>query len=229
MIEFLLLDLDDTILDFHKAEHTAIVKTFLQVGIEPTPALLERYRIINIAHWQMLERGELTREQVLVQRFSVLFGEFGKQADPALCAHLYAENLAEHWDFLPGALEAVQALSRKYRLYIASNGTASVQEKRLTGAKLKPYFEDIFISQHLGADKPSPEFFSRSFARIPDFDPSRAMIVGDSLTSDILGGKNAGILTCWVNLHGKKAPEDIQPDYEISSIAELEALLRNIN
>ena len=229
MIEFLFLDLDDTILDFHKAEHAAIRDTFLRVGVEPTEELLERYRIINIAHWQMLERGELTRQQVLVQRFQVLFREFGKDADPAQCAALYADLLGEHWDFLPGALEAVQALSKKYRLYIASNGTASVQEKRLTGAQLKPYFEDIFISQHLGADKPSPEFFSRSFARIPNFDPSRAMIVGDSLTSDILGGKNAGIATCWVNLHGKKAPEDIQPDYEISSIAELEALLRNIN
>lgn len=229
MIEFLFLDLDDTILDFGKAEHIAIRQTFLLLGIAPTEALLERYRVINIAHWQMLERGELTREQVLVQRFAVLFREFGLTGDAALCARIYAEQLSNHWDFLPGALEAVQALSGKYRLYLASNGTASVQEKRLTGAALKPYFADIFISQQLGADKPSPEFFRRSFARIPDFDPDRAMIVGDSLTSDIQGGKNVGIRTCWVNLHGKKAPEDIQPDYEISSIAELEALLRNIN
>ena len=152
-----------------------------------------------------------------------------EDADAALCAQLYHDHLSRVHDFLPGAWEAVQNLHRKYRLFLASNGTAHVQAQRLRDTGLQQYFEDIFISEELGADKPSREFFARSFARIPDFDPSRAMIVGDSLTSDILGGKNAGIATCWVNPHGKKAPEDIQPDYEISSIAELEALLRNIN
>lgn len=228
MIEFLLLDLDDTILDFGRSEQIAIAQTFRQVGIEPTQALLDRYHVINIAHWQMLERGELTREQVLVRRFDVLFREFAKEADPALCARLYADNLSRGHYFLPGALEAVQRLHKKYRLYLASNGTASVQEKRLTSAELYPYFEDIFISQQMGADKPNREFFTRSFARIAGFDPERAMIVGDSLTSDILGGKNAGIATCWVNPKGKTAPEDLRPDYEIASITQLEALLERL-
>ena len=226
MIEFLFLDLDDTILDFHKAERTAISRTFSQLGLEPTQTLLERYHIINIAHWQMLERGELTREQVLVQRFAVLFEEFGKDADAALCAQLYHDHLSRVHDFLPGAWEAVQNLHRKYRLFLASNGTAHVQAQRLRDTGLQQYFEDIFISEELGADKPSREFFARSFARIPDFDPSRAMIVGDSLTSDILGGKNAGILTCWVNPQGKEA--GICPDYEIASLSELEALLESL-
>jgi len=228
MVEFLFLDLDDTILDFGMAERSALRKTLQQVGIEPTETILQRYHVINIAHWQMLERGELTREQVLVRRFAVLFEEFGRSADPALCARVYHDFLAQGHDFLPGALEAVQRLHKKYRLFVASNGTAHVQEKRLSDTALYPYFEDIFISELLGADKPSPEFFARSFARIPDFDPARAMIVGDSLTSDIRGGKNAGIRTCWVNPTGKAAPDDLRPDHEIASLTELEALLERL-
>lgn len=228
MIEYLFLDLDDTILDFGKAERDGIQMTFRQMGLEPTEEVLGRYHVINQEHWQMLERGELTREQVVVQRFAALFAEFHCPADPALCAKLYAENLSLGHDFLPGAQEAVQRLSRKYRLFIASNGTASVQHRRMTDTGLYPYFEQVFISEHLDANKPEKEFFDRSFARIPGFDPDKAMIVGDSLTSDILGGLNAGLLTCWVNPKGKKAPENICPHYMIPSITHLEVLLEGM-
>ena len=228
MIEFLFLDLDDTILDFSKAERIAIAKTFRELGLEPTPRVLERYHVINLEHWHRLERGELTREQVVVQRFGVLFAEFGCKADPALCADRYAENLSIGHYFLPGAEEAVQRLAKKYKLYLASNGTASVQDSRMKSAGLYPYFTEVFISQHIGVNKPDKAFFTRSFARIPGFDPEKAMIVGDSLTSDILGGIHAGIKTCWVNPTGAKAPEAIRPDYTIASITQLEALLETV-
>lgn len=224
MIEFLFLDLDDTILDFHKAEHIAIGRTFEAMGLTPTEESRALYSRINKRHWEMLERGELTREQVLVQRFECLFRELGMEVDGVRCARTYEKFLGMGHYFLPGAEEAVQALSKKYRLFLASNGTASVQAGRMTSAGLYPYFEEVFVSQEIGYNKPSKEYFDACFARIPGFEKEKCLMVGDSLTSDILGGINAGIRTCWINPAGKLSGE-IRPDYEIKALAELPRLL----
>jgi 2-haloacid dehalogenase len=228
MFEILFLDLDDTILDFHKAERIAISKTIREFGLEPSPEVLSRYHLINKWHWEQLELGKLTRAEVLENRFGVLFEEFGIQADKTACARAYEHNLSQgHW-FMPGAEEAVEALSKKYRLFLASNGTASVQKGRMTSANLYRFFEKVFVSQELGHNKPSLEFFQAAFAQIPDFDPAKALMVGDSLTSDILGGIRAGIRTCWVNPNHAPAREDIPADYEIESLTQLEALLETL-
>ena len=228
MVEFLFLDLDDTILDFHQAERVALSKTIRDFGVEPTEQVLHRYHLINKAHWERLERGEITREQVLVGRFAVLFEELGIAVDPAACTAAYSENLAIGHYFMPGAEEAVKRLSKKYRLFLASNGTASVQHGRMTSANLYRFFEKVFVSQDIGYNKPAIEYFERCFAQIPDFDPKKAMIVGDSLTSDIRGGKNVGIATCWVNPDHAPGKEGIVPDYEIEALPQLEALLETI-
>ena len=228
MLEFLFLDLDDTILDFHKAEHIALGKTFRGFGLEPTEEVMARYSLINKAHWERLERKELTREEVLVGRFAVLFSEYGIEVDPTQCARTYENNLSIGHYFLPGAYEAVESLSKKYKLYLASNGTAKVQAGRLASANISHFFQEIFISQEIGANKPDIAYFNGCFAKIPDFDVSKSMIVGDSLTSDILGGIQAGMKTCWVNATGKPARADIQPDYEIKTLSELESLLETL-
>ena len=165
MIEFLLLDLDDTILDFHKAERIAIAKTFSDFGVEPTEAVLHRYHLINKSCWERLETGEWTREQVLVNRFDMLFAEVGVEADATACARAYEKNLSIGHYFLPGAQEAVETLSKKYRLFLVSNGTASVQKGRMTSANLYPYFEKVFVSQELGHNKPSIAYFEKAFAQ----------------------------------------------------------------
>jgi 2-haloacid dehalogenase len=225
MIEFLFLDLDDTILDFHKAERIALSKTIRQFGVEPTEEVLGRYHVINKWHWEQLEQGNLIREEVLQNRFGVLFEELGVAADKEACARAYEKNLSIGHFFLPGAEEAVDRLSKKYRLFLASNGTASVQHGRMTSANLYRFFEKVFVSQEIGHNKPSKAYFDGCFAQIPGFDPEKAIIVGDSLTSDILGGINAGIRTCWVNPGHAPARADIQPDYEIEALPQLEALL----
>ena len=227
MVEFLFLDLDDTILDFHKAERIAIAKTIRDFGVEPTEEILNLYHGINKAHWEMLERGELNRDQVKVNRFGALFRELGATVDAVQCAKTYETNLSIGHYFLPGAEEAVEQLSKKYRLFLASNGTAVVQAGRMTSANLYRFFEKVFVSEEIGYNKPSLDYFNACFAQIPGFDPSKAMIVGDSLTSDILGGKNAGISTCWVNPNHKTA-DKIQPDYEIEALCQLEALLEEL-
>ena len=228
MIEFLFLDLDDTILDFHKAERIAINKTLSSFGLEPTEEVLGRYHLINKAHWEMLERGELTRAEVLWKRFHVLFGEFDIDADPHECAARYMKNLAIGHYFLPKAEETVEYLSKHYRLFLASNGNASVQKGRMTSANLYRFFEQVFVSEEIGYNKPSTAYFDACFARIPDFDRSKALMVGDSLTSDILGGNNAGLRTCWVNPDHKPQKPEIHVDHEIEYLHQLPKLLETL-
>lgn len=225
MMEFLFLDLDDTILDFHKAERIALSKTLRDFGLDPTEEVLARYHIINKQHWERLERGELTRDQVQEGRFRTLFAELSHPVDAVAVTRAYEKNLGIGHYFLPGAQEAVERLSQKYRLFLASNGTASVQHSRLTSAGLYPYFEKVFVSQDIGHNKPSREYFEACFAQIPGFDPGKAIMVGDSLTSDILGGIRAGIKTCWVNPEHLPPREDIPADYEIEALSQLEGLL----
>lgn len=229
MVEFLFLDLDDTILDFKKAEHIAVRQAIAQAGVEPTDEVCQRYSQINQMHWQMLERGEITREEVLVNRFGALFAELGHSVQPEQVARNYERLLGIEHDYLPDAEATVkQVLFGKYRMFLASNGTASVQDSRLKSAGLYPYFEKVFISEEIGYNKPSKEYFDACFAQIPGFDPAGCLMVGDSLTSDILGGINAGIKTCWVNPAHKPVQEQICPDYEIERLADLPALLESI-
>jgi len=229
VIEFLLLDLDDTILDFQKGEEYGLRKTLQDAGITPTDAICARYSQINKSYWKRLELGEVTREQVMLGRFETLYEELGVTADPAASSAAYMDNMSSVHFFLPGAEAAVKSLAKRFRLFLVSNGTASAQERRLASAGLYPYFEQVFISQLVGVNKPAKEFFDRCFARIPDFDPAKAMIVGDSLSSDIQGGINAGIRTCWINPNHKTAPAERRPDHELESITQLEALLDRLN
>jgi len=228
MIEFLFIDLDDTILDFQKAERIALAKTLQSFGLEPEAEVLSRYNQINKGYWERLERKEVTREALLVDRFGDLFAEYGIQVDPVQCARTYEKNLGTGHYFLPGAREAVEDLSKKYKLYLASNGTSHVQAGRIESADIARFFQEVFISQEIGVNKPDKEYFERCFARIPGFALEKSMIVGDSLSSDILGGKQVGMRTCWVNPKGKTAPADLQPDYEIESLSALEDLLEAI-
>ena len=227
MMEFLLLDLDDTILDFHKAERIALSKTIREFGLEPTEEILNRYHVINKWHWEQLEKGTMTRAEILVNRFAVLFQEQGIAVDAAACAKGYEKNLSVGHYFLPGAEEAVDTLSRKYRLFLVSNGTASVQKGRMTSANLYRFFEQVFVSQEIGHTKPSKAYFDACFARIPGFDPEKAIIVGDSLSSDIQGGINAGIKTVWIN-PGHADCGQIRPDYELEALHQLPALLETL-
>ncbi len=222
------LDIDDTLLDFHKAEAIALSRALNDLGVEATPQLLRRYSEINKSQWELLEEGLLSRQQVLLRRFEILFHELGLIVPADKTRNLYEHYLSIGHYFMPGAPALLEALHGRYRMYIVSNGTASVQAGRIASAGIAPYFEGIFISEEIGFEKPSRAFFDGCFARIPDFAPERAIIVGDSLTSDIRGGINAGILSCWYNPSGKAGRADIRPDYEIRDLSELLPLLEEV-
>ena len=227
-IKHVLLDLDDTILDFHKSERIALSKTFLEFGIDPSESTLSLYSQINRECWQRLERLELTRDEVLCGRFAILFDRIGVVADERAVQARYEYNLSFEAHFLTGAEQMLEYLYGKYKLYIASNGTAIVQDRRIDISGIAKYFDGIFISQRLEADKPSPEFFRRAIAAMGDPLRDEIIIVGDSLTSDIKGGEDAGIHTCYFNPRGYQNKTEITPEYEISSYEELYPVLGSI-
>lgn len=228
MIKHVFLDLDDTLLDFHLAERIALGKTFSKMGVPNDEAIMQRYSEINRSCWERLEAGEWTRGEVLVGRFKLLFAEIGSSADPERTQAIYEDELCVGHYFLPGAEKLLADLYGKYKLYITSNGTARVQDARIASAGIAKYFDGIFISQRVGADKPSPIFFERTFAAIDGFSAEEAIIVGDSLTSDIMGGRDAGIVTCLYNPRARAGRIDIIPDYEIRSLDELIPIIEKI-
>lgn len=229
MIRNVLFDLDDTLFDFHKAEKIALTKTLVHFGIDPTEETLALYSTINAAHWKRLELGEISREEVKVGRYRELFKTIGVECDPVKATAYYESMLAIGHYFMPGAPELLEELYRKYRLYIVSNGTAKVQEGRIGSSGIAKYMDGIFISQILGANKPDKQFFDICFAEIPDFSLSETVIIGDSLSSDIKGGINAGITTVWFNTKGIENDNDIKPDYTIKELSEVPGLLSQIS
>lgn len=229
MIRNVLFDLDDTLFDFHKAEKIALTKTLVHFGIDPTEETLALYSTINAAHWKRLELGEISREEVKVGRYRELFKTIGVECDPVKATAYYESMLAIGHYFMPGATELLEELYGKYRLYIVSNGTAKVQEGRIGSSGIAKYMDGIFISQLLGANKPDKQFFDICFAEIPDFSLSETVIIGDSLSSDIKGGINAGITTVWFNPKGIENDSDIKPDYIIKELSEVPGLLSQIS
>ena len=228
MNKFIFLYLDDTILDFHRSEAVALAKTLQSLNVTPTEAVIKRYSEINRAHWKALERRELTREQVLTGRFSQLFLELGMNVSPNVAQSLYEKNLSESHFFIDGAPRLLMTLSRKYPLYIASNGTTMVQKSRIASAGIGRYFKDVFLSQELGADKPQIEFFERATGQIEGYKPEEAIILGDSITSDMQGGINAGMHTCWFNPH-RRGREGVTPEFEITALSQFDSVLQKLN
>ena len=219
MIEFIFLDLDDTLLDFHASEAWAIRKALSSLhGCSVDEDVIRRYSEINEAQWKRLERGELTIPEVRLVRFEILFSELGWSYSPMEAQETYEAFLCDGHDTVDGAIGLLERLYGKYALYIASNGTSYMQKKRISDAGMTKYFADVFISEEMGAPKPSQAFFDACFARIPRFDPAKAIILGDSLTSDIKGGLGAKIKTCLFNPQKKAGRADIVPDFEIASL-----------
>lgn len=229
MVKHVFFDLDDTLLDFVKSERRAIRATLGTLGVRPTKALVERYHLINAAQWKLLERGEITREQVLHRRFALLFAECGMDCEPEHAQRIYEKELGTGHYFIAGAPRLLKQLARSYDLYLVTNGLATVQTSRLKSAGIAPLFRGIFISQEIGYNKPQPEYFEHCFSKIPGFQKENAVIIGDSLSSDMRGGNAAGIRTCWFNPHRHHAvPTDVQIDYEVRRLGELPALLKRL-
>ena len=228
MIKNVFIDLDDTLFDFHKAEAIALSEMLNCFGVSINAELSERYSVINKSQWELLEKKEKTREQVLLDRFSIFFSELGMDIPPQKAREIYEYRLGSGHFFIEGAEQLISELYGKYDLYLASNGTEAVQVRRIASSGIEKFFKKIFISQAVGFDKPSREYFDACFSRIENFSNEETIIIGDSLSSDILGGKNANIKTCLYNPKAKENKTNIIPDFEVRSLSEIPGLLERI-
>ncbi len=220
-----LFDADNTLLDFSRSEREALSECLRRRGVEPTEAILSRYAHINDLHWKRLERGLTTRECLRTDRFAMLFGEFGLHFDPETMADDYITALATKSYPMAGAEELVRRLAGKCRLFIITNGTASVQNARFNRTAMAQFFEGVFISEDVGSSKPDKSFFDHVAAAIPHFDSRRTLVIGDSLSSDIQGGINAGLDTCFFDRCDVGRPDGMNITYVINKLDEVEPIL----
>lgn len=220
----ILIDVDDTLLDFDKTAQETFITLFRQWGLPYSDAIYAVYVEINNALWRRYERGELTKQQVLETRFAALFSQMDIPADGLAFEQEFQPMLAMGHAEMAGATRLLQYLSQKYSIYAVTNGAGS-QAIRLKSAGMDRYLRGVFASEQVGVGKPSRAFFDHCFAQIGEQCRPSTMIIGDSLTSDMRGGVNAGITTCWFNPHELPNPYEFTCDYEVKTLAEIEGIL----
>lgn len=225
MIKAILWDIDGTLLNFRKAEETAIRKGFEEFDLgECSDEMLEDYSEINRRYWEALERKEISKPVLLVKRFEEFFTKYG--IDAAVSKEFnafYQKALGETAVYNSNARETVEYLKGKVLQCAVTNGTKIAQDGKLKNSGLDLLLDEIFISECLGYEKPDVRFFDIVFDRIPHFEKDEMMIVGDSLTSDIKGGRNAGIITCLYDPDGRYS--DDCADYRIKDIGTVLAIM----
>lgn len=227
MYKYLLWDIDGTILDFKAAENAAVKTLFKKYNIgECSDEMIEQYSKINDKYWQALERGEMTKPQILVGRFAEFFESIG--ADTAIAADFnvdYQVTLGDFVVFEKDAVEVLEAEKGKYRLIAVTNGTKIAQTKKLRTSGLIDIFDSVYISEDVGVEKPNKEYFDAVFEAEGITDLSEVLIIGDSLTSDIKGGNNAGIDTCWYNKWNAENTKGVTVTYEIAELKEISGII----
>lgn len=222
--DYVLLDADNTLWDFDQAEFDALEETLRAYGYPRTKENHRRYQRVNRRLWEAFEQGELKQEEVLALRFQEFLKEMGEVGNPYAMNTFYMRQLAEKSRLFPRAEEFCQRLASFCTLALVTNGVSVVQRSRLERSPLSSLFSYVFVSTEMGSQKPSREFFEIVFQGMSIEDPSRVVLMGDSLSSDILGGNNAGVDTIWYN--PKKLPGgDIKPRWEVSDFTEAEALI----
>ena len=228
MIKALLWDVDGTLLDFKAAESAAIRRLFGEFSLgECTDEMIRRYSAINEEFWQRLERNEITKQQVLIGRYEQFFAEIGVPVSLAVeFNRRYQVRLGDTIVLRDDSYSIVKSLRGRVRQYVVSNGTVIAQSRKLEGSGLGEMMDGVFLSEALGVEKPNKAFFDAVMDRICPEAPEEVMIIGDSLTSDIRGGNNAGIKTCWYNPEGKTAPDEYKIDYVIADLHEIDSLLK---
>ena len=227
MYKYLLWDIDGTVLDFLSSEAYAIRFLFKKYNIgECTDQMLKQYSAINTKYWKMLERGEMSKPEILIGRFREFFELMG--IDTAIAEDFnrdYQLTLGDHIEFIDTAEEMLNAQKGKYVLAAVTNGTKVAQEKKLRLSGLDNVFDAIFISEDVGYEKPDRKYFNHVFEALNITDKSEVLIIGDSLSGDMKGGYMAGIDTCWFNPSNAPNTLEIPVTYKIETLSELSDIL----
>lgn len=222
--KILLFDVDGTLLDFYDAQKQALRKTFQNYGIPLTQEIEEKYISSNDDLWKQFEKGLIDKKTIVYTRFVKLFDEFHIHEDGIAFEDDYQKELGKGHKKLPFAKEVLETLSKEYHLYVVTNGVSQTQYSRLRMSGLYTYFEDIFVSEDIGYQKPRKEYFEYCFKKIPFFHQDETLIIGDSLSSDIQGGINAGIDTCWICCR-ETNNISIKPTYVIHQLKDIYKIL----
>lgn len=222
---YLLFDADNTLFDFDQAERNAHLLLCRAHGLAFSEEGYQLYHKCNADLWRDFDRGLCTKEYLLVERFRRYLAITGEHANPEALNRDHLRALGEGAMLLPGAEELCRVLSRDHRLYLLTNAVASVQKTRFANSAIAPYFQGVFISEEVGAGKPDPAYFDYVFHAVPGLARDNALVIGDSLTSDIQGANNAGLPCCWFNPKGQPRPQGLRIDYEIRALEELYAIV----
>lgn len=228
--DVLLFDADDTLFDFQQSEQEAFLRTMRTFGfavdsdrtdVADGRGYLDLYRRINVDLWKAFERRETTQAALKVERFRQLGEALSACFDPQVFADVYEETLGSTCILLADAEALVRRLARTHRMAIVTNGLKRVQENRIVRAPIADCFEAVVISEVVGVSKPDPAIFDLTLDRLCHTNRRTVLMIGDSLASDIRGGGNAGIDTCWYNPRGQEADCAIRPTHEIRALPEL--------
>ena len=221
-----LLDADNTLLNFDAAENKALAETLVNYGIEPDAETVNTYRTINEELWRQLEKGQIRREKLFAERFIRFLKAIDAAGDGAEMNRYYLEQLSTHPDLMSAdVLDVLRELSEVATLAIVSNGAQKVQTRRLAESGVMNFMEDVFISEKMGCEKPSARIFDLALRALGVENREHVLMVGDSLTGDIQGGINAGLDTCWFNPNHAENPGKVVPTYEIGDLKELYPLV----
>lgn len=221
---WLLFDADGTLFDFDTAEVKALANAFAEFSFPYDTATGDTYRAINQQIWRQLEQGQITPEALRTTRFLRLFTAVGLQAEPEPFSQAYLRHLANCGHLLDGAETIIRQLSQRYRLALITNGLSDVQRPRLAASPLHPFFETITISDEVGVAKPDGRIFDIAFSQMGQPDKKAVLMIGDSLTSDMQGGHDYGLDTCWFNPQGKPG-NGLPLTYEIQQLTALLTIL----
>ena len=221
----ILWDVDNTLLDFNYSCKGALRQGFQAMGQNLTEEMIARYFEINDKYWKMFERGEITKDEVLYKRFEEFFGEYGLLDLPGVSVDAFSiefqKSLGNIYSYLDDSLSICKALQTKFKQYIVTNGVSSTQRSKLGLSGFTEVMTGLFISEEIGAPKPTKEYFDYCLEHIEEKDKGRILLVGDSLTSDIKGANMAGIKACWYNPKEQALPEGYQIDYEIVDLHQI--------
>ena len=222
MYKLILIDADDTLFDYQRAEKYSLDGVFSHFKItEEVEKLRSRYQIINSKLWQDLEKGLVTKDELRHKRFEILFNEFSMNFNPMEASDVYVNHLKKSNFLLDGAYELCQYLHNKYKIVIVTNGIKEVQISRIEKSIIKDFIHHLVISDDVGIAKPDPRIFEHAVNLVGNPDKSEIIMIGDSLSSDIRGAHNFGIDSCWYNIHKIENSSDLTPKYEILGLNEL--------
>ena len=219
--DWIFFDADGTLFDYDAGEAAALRGALESCGLPFDAAIGARYSEINDAIWREFELGEISQERLKTERFERLFAELDVQSDAVVFSRRYLEILAAQTTLLDGAEGVLRDLAGRVEMLLITNGLAEVQQPRFAASSIRDCFSEIVISGEIGLAKPDRAIFDHAFARIGDPPRDRVLMVGDNLGSDILGGVNAGLDTCWYNPKGATNGHDVEPTYEIRELRKI--------